>query len=116
MNPNISIVIPVYNGQPYLSKTLSCLKKQSLQNFQVIFVNDGSSDDSLKYLQETAAADSRFLILDQPHRGAGAARNYGLSAATGDYVLFSDCDDLLQPNALETALPPVASIGSTTNT
>ena len=101
MNPNISIVIPVYNGQPYLSKTLSCLKKQSLQNFQVIFVNDGSSDDSLKYLQETAAADSRFLILDQPHRGAGAARNYGLSAATGDYVLFSDCDDLLQPNALD---------------
>ena len=102
MNPRISIIIPVYNGQPYLAKTLSCLQNQSFRDFQVIFVDDSSTDGSADFLREVVATDSRLTLLQQPHQGAGAARNYGLTAATGDYILFSDCDDLLQPNALET--------------
>lgn len=114
MNPKISIIMPVYNGQSHLADTLRCLYSQSFLDFEVIWVDDGSTDGSRALLQEAAEADSRHRLLRQEHRGAGAARNYGLSQATGAYVLFSDCDDLLQPQTLEvlyqTALESSADI------
>ena len=102
MNPKISIIMPVYNGQAHLADTLRCLFSQSFLDFEVIWVDDGSADGSRDLLQEAVEADPRHRLLQQAHSGAGAARNYGLSQAKGDYVLFSDCDDLLQPQALET--------------
>lgn len=101
MNPIISVVIPVYNGQAYLERTISAIQNQTFQNFEVIFVDDASTDDSLIIMEQACAADDRFSVFCQSHAGAGASRNRGLSVAKGEYVLFSDCDDIYKPEFLE---------------
>ena len=100
-DPQISVIMPVFNGEKQLPETLEALKAQTLADFEVLFVDDGSTDGTSAYLQTAAAQDPRIRLLQQPHRGAGAARNLALTAAKGVYVLFSDCDDLYQPEALE---------------
>lgn len=112
MSPKISIILPVYNGAAHLADTIRCLQSQSFPDFEVICVDDGSTDGSYAILQETAEADARFLLRRQSHSGAGAARNHGLSAARGDYVLFSDCDDLHQPDVLEKLLSCAEAAGA----
>ena len=100
-DPHISIIMPVYNGEKQLPETLEALKAQTLADFEVIFIDDGSADASWEQLQAAAAEDSRIRLLQQRHSGAGAARNLALAEAKGEYVLFSDCDDLYRPEALE---------------
>lgn len=101
MAPIISVIIPVYNGQAYLERTIRSIQSQTFQDFEVIFVDDASTDDSLLILEQACAADDRFSVIRQSHAGAGAARNRGLAAAKGEYVLFSDCDDIYNPLFLE---------------
>lgn len=97
----ISIIMPVYNGEAQLSKTIEAIRSQTLSEFEVILVDDGSSDRSCEIIREVMVADTRFTLLQQSHSGAGAARNLGLSAAKGEYVIFSDCDDWYLPHGLE---------------
>ena len=92
-NPKISIIIPVYNTQEYLPKCLDTLVNQTYSNLEIICVDDGSTDESLRILNEYAAKDSRIIVHSQKNGGASIARNYGLNIATGDYVSFIDSDD-----------------------
>lgn len=98
--PGISLIIPVYNAAGYLPEIIQSIQQQSFPDYEVIFVDDASSDDSVSIMQKAEAADSRFSIVGQTHSGAGAARNYGAGLAKGDYLLFLDCYLLLTPDCL----------------
>lgn len=96
-----SIIIPVYNVELYLKDCLDSVHDQSFTDWEAICVNDGSTDGSVTILGKYAEKDSRFKIISQPNGGLSAARNAGLKAAKGEYVLFLDSDDWLELNALE---------------
>ena len=97
----ISVIIPVYNGTKYIKRILDCLNAQKYKNFEVIFVNDGSIDNSLKLLQQYKEVfPLQIRIVDQPNQGVSAARNSGLAAAEGEYVCFCDVDDCIAPDYL----------------
>ena len=98
----ISIITPAYKCEHTLSRTLDSLMSQTEQSWESIIVDDGSPDSSFKVAEGFAYFDPRFRIFRQPNRGAGAARNVGLAAARGEYVLFLDADDWLEPEALKT--------------
>lgn len=102
MNPVVSVIIPVYNQEKYLRKCLDSVCNQSLQNIEVICVNDGSTDNSKEILENYAKQDSRIHILSQKNQGAGAARNLGMQVARGKYLSFLDSDDIFEPLMLET--------------
>lgn len=97
----ISIIIPVYNVEKYLRECLGSILNQTFTDFEVICVNDGSTDSSLKILEEYSQKDSRFKIINQEKQGAGAARNNGLKYAQGEFVQFLDSDDYFEPTMLE---------------
>ena len=94
-NATISVVIPVYNVGMSLYRCLDSILMQSFRNFECILINDGSTDDSGRICEELADKDSRIRVFHQENRGPSAARNYGLSLAKGDYVIFQDSDDYL---------------------
>jgi glycosyltransferase involved in cell wall biosynthesis len=102
--PKISVILPVYNVERWLSRCLDSLLKQTFSDFELICVNDGSTDSSRRILAEYAAKDSRLRIIDQENRGLPAARNTGLASATGEYVYFLDSDDAIHPQLFEIAL------------
>jgi glycosyltransferase involved in cell wall biosynthesis len=97
----ISVIIPLYNVEQYLSRCLDSVLNQSFKDIQIICVNDGSKDNSLKILNTYAKKDDRILIISQENKGLSGARNTGLDAVKGDYVFFLDADDYLHPQALE---------------
>lgn len=99
--PTISVVLPVYNGESYLESTLKSIQSQTYSNFEVLCVNDGSTDNSLSILQEYSQADQRFRVFTQDNSGPGVARNTGLDAAIGTYVIMLDADDIYEPTLLE---------------
>lgn len=101
MPPLVSIIIPVYNAAKFLRETLDSVLAQSLRDWELICIDNGSSDTSPQILEEYAGKDSRVQCLSLPPVGAGAARNAGLDIAQGTYVCFCDSDDLLPPTALE---------------
>ncbi len=100
-NPKVSVIIPVYNTQPWLRECLDSVLRQTMEQFEVVCVNDGSTDQSGSILQEYAARDGRFSIITQSNRGQSAARNAGLKVARGEYVYFLDSDDYIEPDLLE---------------
>lgn len=97
----VSVVIPVYNAEEYLYECLKSIKNQTLKDIEVILVDDGSTDDSLKILKEFALMDHRFHLIQQNNLFAGAARNNGIKIAKGEYVLFLDADDIFELNFIE---------------
>ena len=102
--PVISIVIPVYNAAPYLSKCISSVCSQSFKNWEVLAVDDGSTDDSLKILQEWFKKDRRIKNYHRPNGGVVAAREFAVTKAMGKYLFFLDSDDYLPNDALEILL------------
>lgn len=101
MEVKISIIIPTYNVEKYLRECLDSVLAQTFQDFEIICVDDGSTDKSLEILHEYKRKDDRFVILQQRHAGAGAARNHGLKLAEGKYIQFLDSDDYFEPTLLE---------------
>lgn len=99
--PIISVIMPVYNAEAYLSETIRSIQDQTFSDFEVICVNDGSTDGSVSIIEQTAAQDTRFRLLHQPNGGAGVARNHGFRFARGEYAIFLDSDDLFSPQLLE---------------
>ena len=99
MNPKVSVVIPVYNSAKYLKECLNSIFVQTLEDWEVIAVNDGSSDESPTILDAYAKRDSRFQVVHKENGGVSAARNDGLSVARGEYVFFMDSDDILDKDA-----------------
>jgi glycosyltransferase involved in cell wall biosynthesis len=103
----ISIIIPVYNQAQKLGKALRSIERQDYKDFEVIIVNDGSSDDPEKIFSQfslNTRAENRFLFLSQDNQGAPVARNRGLAESKGEYVLFCDADAVLSPSALSDLL------------
>jgi len=98
--PFVSVVLPVYNAAEYLRETVEDLQGQRLSNFEMIFVDDGSTDDSCIILEEYAKNDPRIQIVKQKNQYAGVARNNGMARAKGEYLLFLDSDDRFDPNML----------------
>ena len=95
----ISIIVPVYKAQDVVGQCLDALLEQTFHDIEVVCVNDGSPDDSGKVLEAYAARDARVRVLIQENGGVSAARNAGIDAATGDIVMFADCDDAFEPQA-----------------
>lgn len=100
----VSVIIPVYNAERYLTQCLDSVLGQTLQDIEVICVDDGSTDGSVAILKSYAARDSRVRLIRQKNGGAGAARNQGLREATGEYLSFLDSDDFFEPDMLEKAV------------
>ena len=97
----VSIIVPVYNAEKYLEKSLNSLVSQSLPDIEIICVNDGSTDSSLEILERFANIDERIVVVTQPNQGQSVARNVGLRLAKGEYVGFLDADDWVEPDAFE---------------
>lgn len=96
----ISVIIPVYNAEQYLRQCLDSLLEQTYKNFEVICVDDGSTDDSLDILQKYVIKDKRVRVITQQNQFAGVARNNGLKYARGEYLLFLDSDDFFEKDML----------------
>lgn len=99
--PKISVIIPVYNSEKYLRKTLESLLNQTMKSFEVIMVNDGSSDSSLDIMNEYREKYIMSRIINIKNSGASAARNIGIEYAQGEYLSFIDSDDFISPIFLE---------------
>lgn len=99
--PLTSVIIPVYNVEKFLNRCLDSVLEQSYQNFEVICINDGSTDNSLQILEKYAKNDARIKIFTQSNQGVSVARNNGMQRMTGDYVCFIDADDYVEKDFLE---------------
>ena len=97
-----SIIIPVYNVDKYIQVCLDSVLGQTFSDWEAICVNDGSTDGSTAILEENAAKDNRIKVINQSNSGTATARNTGLRAAQGDYIVFLDSDDWLKPESLWT--------------
>ncbi len=102
--PKVSVVIPVYNTEKFLARCLNSVLSQSVSDIEVICINDGSTDNSLKILEEYAAKDKRIKVINQENKGQAVARNCGLKSIQGDYVFFIDSDDFIHQQTLEILL------------
>ena len=98
MNDQISIIVPIYNTEKYLPKCIDSILSQTHTNLQIILVDDGSTDASGEICDEYAGKDNRIMVIRQNHKGVSAARNAGVAAAVGQYVMFVDSDDYVHPD------------------
>src|SRR6478609_4579665 len=116
MIPDVSILMPVYNGMPYLRQAIESVLAQTLNNWQCVIVNDGSRDGTRDYL--SSLGDERFLIIDQENAGISAAINRGFELCTARYIARLDADDIALPTRLAEqvafldAHPEVALVGT----
>lgn len=90
----ISVIIPIYNSEKYLRECLDSVLSQTLEDIEVICINDGSVDGSLDILKGYAEKDKRIVVLDKANEGVAVARNIGINKANGEFVCFMDSDDL----------------------
>ena len=98
----ISIIVPIYNTGKYLKKCLDSIKNQTFKDFEVILVDDGSTDNSAEICREFSETDSRFKYFYKENGGTSSARNLGLENAKGEYIAFIDSDDYIEPDYFET--------------
>ena len=117
--PLVSIIIPVYKVEQYLRDTVKSVQDQTYENVEIVLVDDGSPDNSGAVCDELAQKDKRIKVVHQPNSGVTKARNHGISAATGAWIVFLDGDDQLLPNTIEyfvtTALTKNVDIVQTPN-
>ncbi|PZP50926.1 MAG: hypothetical protein DI598_04460 [Pseudopedobacter saltans] len=102
MNPFYSIVIPIYNASKFLSKCIDSVINQSYKDFELILVDDGSTDGSLEIIESYSKQDKRIIVCSQTNKGVSAARNFGIEHAIGKYILFIDADDWISMDYLST--------------
>lgn len=100
MKPKISIIVPVYNVERYLTKCINSILSQSFKDFELILVNDGSTDNSLSICEKYTDIDKRIKLVSQINKGLSAARNTGLRYANGNYICFIDSDDFVEKDYL----------------
>lgn len=101
MEIKVSLVVPVYNAEKYLAKSIESMLSQSLKEMELILVNDGSKDNSLAICEEYAKKDSRITVINKKNEGACIARNTGIDIAKGKYIQLADADDYIDNNMLE---------------
>ena len=100
--PKVSVIIPVYNVEKYIKRCIDSLKKQTLEDIEIILVDDSSTDSSLEICRDLEKTDDRIIVLSKPNEGAGMARNKALSVARGKYIGFLDSDDYIESDMLKT--------------
>ena len=98
--PYISVIMPVYNTGQFIAAALESVINQSLENIEIVLVNDGSTDNSGDIITLYKSRDSRIVVVDQDNSGLSVARNSGMKKATGEYIYFMDSDDLIEPSTL----------------
>ena len=101
---SVSVIVPVYNTEKYLEQCLNSILGQTLQEIEVICVDDGSTDGSVQMIERMSLEDERLVLLKQKNAGGGAARNLGMEKAKGKYLMFLDSDDFFHPQMLEKML------------
>lgn len=102
--PKVSIIIPLYNKSKYISKTIDSIQEQQFKDYELIVVNDGSTDNSLEIVKQYAEYDTRIHVLDISNGGVSNARNVGLKYAHGEWIQFLDGDDLINKEYLSNAI------------
>ncbi|MGF1539703.1 MAG: glycosyltransferase family 2 protein [Pleurocapsa sp.] len=108
-SPQVSIVVPAYNVANYIKDALVSLENQSFQDFEVLVVNDGSTDNTAEIVQSFTSRDRRFQLLQKPNGGLSSARNYGIRHARGEYIALLDGDDLYGEDKLATHVKILAT-------
>ena len=101
MKDKVSIIVPVYNNEKFLEKCLDSIINQSYKNLEILLINDGSKDNSLKIMRQYAKKDKRIIIIDKENEGVSKARNDGIRASSGEYITFVDSDDYIEFNEIE---------------
>jgi Glycosyltransferases involved in cell wall biogenesis len=102
--PKVSVIVPVFQVEKFLKNCLQSILTQTLTDIEIILLNDGSTDASLKICEEYAAKDKRISVYSHENRGLGSTRNRGITLAKGDYLAFVDSDDHISPDGLERLL------------
>jgi glycosyltransferase involved in cell wall biosynthesis len=100
--PEVTVLVAAYNGMPYLRELVDSVLRQTFRDFQLLIVNDGSTDGTEQYLN--SLSDDRIRLVHQENRGQGAARNVGLALCESEFVAITDGDDVVLPNRLERQL------------
>lgn len=106
----ISIIVPVYNVEKYIDKCLKSLTMQTYKNIEILVVDDGTKDDSIKIVKEFEVIDNRVKILSKANGGLSDARNFGLNHASGEYIFFVDSDDWIEVTACEMLVKEMESL------
>lgn len=106
MSPRISVIIPIYNAEKFLPECLDSVLCQEFPSFELLLIDDGSTDGSGEIADRYAEKDSRIVVVHQPNSGVSAARNRGLTEARGEYIAFVDADDRVTPSYLFHLLSP----------
>lgn len=101
MKTKISVIVPVYNTEEYIGNCVESVLMQTYADFELILIDDGSSDKSWEICQAICKKDHRIRLIQQEHKGVSAARNIGMNAAEGKYLFFLDSDDVIHPQLLE---------------
>ncbi len=108
--PTITVIMPVYNVELYVEDATTSILTQTFENFELIVVNDGSTDSSLSIVQACANSDHSIKVITQSNQGLSAKRNKGLALAKGQYVYFFDSDDLLEQNTFAVCLDYIQNL------
>ena len=101
MTPAVSVIVPVYNAEPYIRRCLDSISAQTFKDFEVILIDDGSPDHCGAICDEYARQDSRFRVIHKENEGVAVARQCGIDNAQGTYSIHCDPDDWVEPNWLE---------------
>ncbi len=97
----VSVIIPAYNIQEYIERSISSCMMQTFKDIEIIVINDGSTDNTLDIINKLKQKDSRIIVIDKENQGSMEARKSGLKIAKGDYILFVDGDDYITLDAIE---------------
>lgn len=103
----VSIIVPVYNAEPWIRQCIASLQEQNYQDMEIVFVNDGSTDNGQSLIPRS---DDRISISHTMHLGVSAARNMGIKVSTGDLLMFVDADDYLEPDAVQTLVEAIDGV------
>ena len=110
--PTVSVIVPVYNVRQFLPRCVKSLQAQTMDDFEVVLVDDGSTDGSSQLCDELASSDSRIKVLHKENGGASSARNYGIDNAEGEYLSFIDADDFIHPSMFSILVNGARSLGA----
>ena len=100
--PKVSVIVPVYNAEKFISRCITSILEQTIKEIEIIVVNDGSTDQSAEIINSFESLDHRIIHISQPNQGVSTARNAGLRCASGEFIGFVDADDWIEPNMFET--------------
>ena len=107
----LSVIMPVYNGEQYLNYSIQSVLNQTYKDYELILVDDGSTDHSLEICEKYQSKDKRIRVISQENKGISGARNAGIDIATGEYITFMDSDDVIQSKMYEIMLNHMVSDG-----